>query len=280
MAKPMFKWVGGKTQLLEEITNSLPEGNRLFEPFVGGGAVSLRLVGAKYPLGVINDLNPSVVATYRQVKEDPQSLMDRLDEIRSKEGWDSQESYLLARFQFNNLAPTSPDLDRASLFLLLNRTGFNGMFRTNRKGAFNVPWGKHVNPKLYDRTTILEAQKVLQNCVIRNTGYREATLDAQPGDVVYFDPPYHKVSDTSSFSSYFGVFGPQQQIELANYFRQLVDKGVGCVLSNSHTAQTLEWYRDFNIKVVGARRNINSKGDKRGEVSEILVSSIPLGADF
>lgn len=274
MAKPIIKWVGGKTQLLPELSRMIPvTRGTYFEPFIGGAAPFLHFSGTgRYQRAVINDLNPELTNLYTMVRDYPEDLMIYLDVYRDTVDWNTSDQFYRVRED----TPVSK-LGSAARFVYLNKTCFNGLYRVNRQGKFNVPFGRYPNPKLYDRETLMGCSAALQSCEIRTGSFRDATLGAQPGDVVYFDPPYVPVSKTSSFTAYAGEFGPEEQAMLAQHFRELVSSGVACVLSNSDAPLVRELYQDFELHTVGARRSINSDATKRGKINEIVVVGIPNG---
>lgn len=274
MTRPIIKWVGGKTQLLPELLRIIPPtSGTYYEPFIGGAAVFLASHESKrFSRAVINDVNPELTNLYQVVRDQPDDLMSKLDVITSTADWNTQEYFTLMRsMSFQDPA------DRAARFIYLNKTCFNGLYRVNRSGKFNVPFGRYKNPKLYDRATLMACSEALQGVEIRTGDFSDATRDAQPGDVVYLDPPYVPVSKTSSFTAYSGDFGPKEQASLAEWVKHLVLRGVTCVLSNSDTPLVHELYGDFELHTVGARRSVNSDGTKRGKINEIVVVGIPEG---
>jgi DNA adenine methylase len=267
MAKPFFKWVGGKTQLLGDLTQLIPatEGT-YYEPFIGGAATFFHFQALKrFRRAVLNDVNPEIINCYTMVRDQLPWLIERLDLVQAQP-WNTSEYF----YNMRASKPSQP-IDRAVRFLYLLRTCFNGIYRVNRKGEFNTPFGKYANPRLYNAADLKAASEALQGVELRLGGFRAAVYDAQPGDVVYFDPPYVPVSKTANFTAYAGEFGPEQQQDLANLFQELVQRGVTCVESNSDAPLVRELYRNFPLTVVGARRNLNSDGAKRGPINEIVV---------
>ena len=267
MARPFFKWVGGKTQLLPELTRLVPATKgTYYEPFIGGAAAFFHFQELKrFERAVLNDVNPEVINCYTMVRDQLPWLIERLDLVLAQP-WNTSEYFYAMRAS----KPSQP-IDRAVRFLYLLRTCFNGIYRVNRKGEFNTPFGKYANPKLYNAVDLQACSAALQGVELRVGNFRDAVSDAQPGDVAYFDPPYVPVSKTANFTAYAGEFGPEQQQDLANLFRELVEQGVTCVESNSDAPLVRQLYADFQLNVVGARRNVNSDATKRGPINEIVV---------
>lgn len=241
-----------------------------YEPFIGGASVFFALAAEKrFKRAVINDFNPELSNLYSVVRDYPKDLMESIDNITSKPDWNTREF-------FNDMRSTDyyrSKIGRAARFMYLNRTAFNGMWRVNRLGQFNVPFGKYKNPTLYDRETLLSCSEALQGVTIMQGDFEPVVADAKPGDCCYFDPPYVPVSKTASFTAYAGEFGENAQRRLAKLYTELVDRGVHCVLSNSDTPLVRELYSQFSVITVQARRVINSDASKRGPVNEILVLS-------
>lgn len=271
MSKPFIKWVGGKTQLLKELLPRLPKQiDVYYESFIGGGAVFFALAReGRFRHAVINDYNPELSNLYEVVRDNPKCLMDSIDDIKSKPDWNTREFFNQMRITDYYRSP----IGRAARFMYLNRTAFNGMWRVNRMGQFNVPFGKYTKPTLYDRETLLECSAALQGVTILQGDFEAAVSTAQPGDCCYFDPPYVPVSKTASFTAYAGEFGDNAQRRLATLYGSLAQRGVHCVLSNSDTPLVRELYQQFSIVTVQARRSVNSDASKRGPVNEALVLS-------
>jgi DNA adenine methylase len=272
--KPFVKWVGGKRQLLAQFRklNLYPpelfniKTGRYFEPFVGGGAVFFDLLPEK---GFLSDLNKELVTTYNVIKND----VDRLIKSLKKHKTD-KEYFLEIREQDPK---TLSDLNVASRFIFLNRTCFNGMYRVNSKGGFNVPYGKYNNPLICDEDNLKKVSKALQGIEIKHQDYKEVLKKAKKGDFVYFDPPYYPVSKTASFTSYTAEsFLDKEQIELRDTVLELHKRGCYVMLSNSDTPFINKIYSGFKgiqINKVEAGRAINSKGSGRGKISEVLVTN-------
>lgn len=272
--KPFVKWVGGKRQLLRQFREMGlyppdafdPLTSTYFEPFVGGGAVFFDLLPKKAEL---SDSNNELVTTYNVIKNDVDELIKSL----KKHKYD-KDYYLKVRAKKpENLS----DVEVASRFIYLNRTGFNGMYRVNSKGEFNVPFGKYTNPIICDEENLRKVSKALQKVTIKKQDYKEVLRKAKKGDFVYFDPPYYPVSKTASFTSYTAdSFLEEEQAELRDTFFELHKRGCYVMLSNSDTSFINKLYSDIKgVKVskVAAGRAINSNATKRGKISEVLVTN-------
>lgn len=280
---PFIKWAGGKTQLLSQLAPYFPQRyERFYEPFIGGGAVYFHLQPRSACLA---DINPELINLYRVVREMPEALMAMLDDLAQRRDYETFY-YELRERQPVDLAPERLDDDRipvqdrdrlwvAARTLYLNKTGFNGLFRVNSKGRFNVPWGRRKRlPQLYRRDELLNAARLLQGAEIRVADFADLLATAQAGDFVYLDPPYHPVSPTASFTSYTRLdFPPDEQERLAQWLHRLDERGIRFLLNNSDTEFTRQLYAPFNIAVAQARRMINSAGDKRGPVNELIVTN-------
>ncbi len=274
--KPFVKWVGGKRQLLKQFLllnlyppeNFDPSAGRYFEPFVGGGAVFFDLLPQK---AFLSDLNRELVVTYNVIKNGVDELIIDL------------KKHELNKEYFLNIRSKNPtelsDLDVASRFIYLNRTCFNGMYRVNKRGGFNVPFGKYSNPLICDETNLKKVSASLKNVEILNQDYKEVLKRAKKGDFIYFDPPYYPVSRTSSFTSYTNeAFLEKEQLELRDTFVKLHKLGCFVMLSNSDTEFINKIYSEVGIKEikinkVQAGRAINSDASKRGKISEVLVTN-------
>ncbi|MDT0189106.1 DNA adenine methylase [Rothia terrae] len=267
--KPVVKWVGGKRQLLPEISKHLPDSfGRYFEPFLGGGAVLLNLQPSH---ALVSDLNGELINLYEAIRDSPEELLELFKSYPN----DPDFYYELRGVDrdadaFSRLLP----VERAARMLYLNRTGFNGMYRVNSKGHMNIPFGRYKNPSV-DAENLLAVSAYLNGDVeILNGDYRDAVVSAGAGDFVYFDPPYDPVSETSAFTAYqANGFTRENQSELAALCRELDARGTKFMLSNSNTEFVRDLYHGFNIEVVFARRSVNSVGSKRGVVEEVLVTN-------
>ncbi len=263
---PFIKWAGGKARLIAQFEPWLPaQYNHYHEPFVGGGAMFFHLQPRE---ATLSDANPRLTETYRVIRDRPEELIDRLAHHQKRHG---KQYYYEARTRFNG-ARGMTEVDRAGLFVYLNKTCFNGLYRENRRGEFNVPIGSYVSPNVCDADSIMAASFALQSADIRTTGFESVLERAQPGDLVYFDPPYVPVSTTSSFTSYIGAgFDAGLQQRLIDVFGKLVERGCHVLLSNSDTPVTREMYKRWHVVDIRAGRSINSRSDKRGAVGEVLV---------
>ncbi len=266
-ASPIVKWVGGKTRLLPEIVARLPRAyGRYYEPFAGGAAVFFNLAPHA---AVIADRNADLIATYRAVASDVEGVIRQLAIHREAHG---ERHYYATRARWNDPGLKWTSLDRAATFIYLNRTCYNGLYRVNRAGGFNVPMGRYKNPLICDPDGLRAASKVLAGATIKHADYHEAVADARAGDLVYFDPPYDPVTTTANFVSYTAdCFGPDDQRALASLARELVARGVAVVLSNSDTPFIRSLYKGLRIDRVRCARAINCNADRRGDVDEVLV---------
>jgi DNA adenine methylase len=262
--KPFLKWAGGKTQLLPEILARMPSSFRRYhEPFMGGGAVFFSLQPQQ---AVISDINPDLVNAYTVVRDDVEGLIKVLRRHRSEEDY----FYRVRAQDVSKLSPTQA----AARIIFLNRTCFNGLYRVNRKGQFNVPFGRYKNPLICNVDNLRAVSQTLQGTTIRNDNVFNISLRVRRRDVVYFDPPYDPISSTASFTSYAkDGFGREEQRRLADLFAQLAERGVHVILSNSDTPYIRQLYKGFKIDRVMARRAINSRADKRGKVAEVIVTA-------
>jgi DNA adenine methylase len=270
---PFLKWVGGKSQLLRVLSKLITNKSlTYYEPFIGGGATFFHFADRRrFRRAILNDFNPELINAYAVVRDHLPELLARLDQYRLDADWNTE-----AQFKRVRAVEHTDPVEMAARTLYLNRLCFNGLYRVNRSGKFNAPFGKYDNPSLYDRANILACSEALQNFATLRVGdYAAAVHDAQSGDIVYFDPPYVPVSETSNFTSYSGQFGADEQRALASLFRELVGRGVMCIESNSDAPLVHELYEGFDLHVVGAKRNVNSKGDKRGKVNELVVVGRP-----
>ena len=271
---PFVKWAGGKTQLLDVISEHLPNKfNRYFEPFVGGGALLFKLQPLSF---CINDTNSELIGAFKCFQND--ELFDELKKLLDEHEEKHSEEYYyevrdMDKYELFNALPIT---DHAARMIYLNKACFNGLYRVNSKGYFNVPFGKKKIVKCYDRENFENLRKFFKKrkSVITSVDFEEAVKSAKVGDFVYFDPPYDTWEDKDSFTSYSkDSFGKDEQKRLAKVFKELSNKGVYCMLSNHNTKFIRELYSDFHINVVNAKRMINSKGDARGEVEEVLITN-------
>lgn len=271
VAKPFLKWVGGKTQLLAQFGAYFPvHFARYFEPFVGGGAVFFYLWNHDaLPQEVfLFDNNEELINTYRVIRDLPETLIERLRVHKKKH---SKAYYYMIR-GLDRQAITLTDVERAARMIYLNKTCYNGLYRVNRQGQFNVPMGSYNNPQIVDEEVLKKASLALQNVSLAVKDFREIVPLAQPGDFFYFDPPYNPVSRTARFTGYTAAnFGEDDQRDLATVYTQLAQKGCLCMLSNSYTPFVMELYRKFRREVVYAKRAVNSNANGRGAMKEVVV---------
>ena len=297
-AKPFVKWAGGKSSLLPEIERNLPQGLdkrksvTYVEPFVGGGAVLFWLL-RHFPnieCVVINDINTSLVCTYNAVKYAPTELVNRLESLQREylagDDMERKEYYLSRRLAFNegNMLET----DMAALFIFLNKTCFNGLYRVNLRGEFNVPHGRYKNPKICDAETIFADSELLQNVDIMCGDFSQTLRFAGENTLFYFDPPYKPLNKTSSFNSYAKeCFDDTEQLRLRDFVTKVAMVGSDFILSNSDVrAQDASndffdnIYSQFLIKRVLAPRFINSVSEKRGKLSELMITNIKMTGTY
>lgn len=268
------KWAGGKTQLLDKLTAMMPKNyNHYYEPFIGGGALLFKVAPKDF---TINDLNSELVQAYKCFTNDElfEKLIERLNYHQEHH---SEEHYFEVRAMdrlpnFLNL----PIYERAARMIYLNKACFNGLYRVNSKGYFNVPSGKKKRVNCYDADNIRDISTFFKTSKfeILNGDFENAVKSTEKGDFVYFDPPYDTWENKESFTSYAkNPFGKDEQKRLADVFKRLSDKGVFVMLSNHNTEFIRELYKDFNIHVVPAKRMINSKADGRGAVEEVIITN-------
>ena len=265
---PVLKWAGGKTHLLAQILDRLPpRAETYFEPFVGGGAVFFALARAdRFRHAVIADQNSDLVEVYTAIRDDVDAVIRALRRYRYDE-----EVY----YRVRATRPRKP-AQRAARLIFLNRTGYNGLYRVNSRGEFNVPFGRHKNPRICDEDNLRSAAQALQRVEIQSADFEAVCSNARAGDAVYLDPPYLPVSSTSSFAAYDRhPFGLAEHQRLARVFHDLADRGVDAVLSNSLTPDTRRLYQPWRLEEVAVPRFINSRPDSRGPVGEILVVNRP-----
>lgn len=285
-----MKWVGGKGQLLSTLETLLPhnftqmEEVTYIEPFIGGGAMLFFMLQkfGNIKKAVINDLNPDLVKAYTIIKQTPETLILNLQKIQ-EEYWSitdeekRKEFYLSMRKRFN--ARELSDVDNTVLLLFLNRTCFNGLYRVNSKGEFNVPFGKYKKPTICDADTIYADSELLQKVEIISGDFETTEQFVTDNTFIYFDPPYRPLDTTSSFNSYAKeAFNDEEQIRLKKYFDRLSDKECLLMLSNSdckgrNPNDTFfdDLYKDYIIERVYATRSVNSNPEKRGKLTELLI---------
>ena len=291
-AKPFVKWVGGKTQLLDDIKKALPRDLSqindvtYIEPFVGGGAVLFWIL-QEYPnitKAIINDINEELICTYRVIKSDVEKLILELKRIQIEylalDDVARKEYFLSQRERYNE--KNNSDIETAALFIFLNRTCFNGLYRVNSKGKFNVPHGRYTNPKICDEETLRADSVVLQRVEILCGDFAQTGKYADKNVLYYFDPPYRPLTETSAFTFYAkDGFDDAEQTRLRDFCEQIAAHKSLFVASNSDP-QNIDngddffdhLYKRFSIKRVSAARMINSKGNGRGAISEIMISNV------
>lgn len=291
-AKPFLKWAGGKTQLLNDIEKVLPtsilESNFTYiEPFVGSGALLFWMLDnfSNLKKAVINDINADLINTYRVIVSNPNELISILTVLQSEfhnlEGNEDNKKvyYYHKRDLYNNR--NQNNITQAALFIFLNRTCFNGLYRVNRKNEYNVPMGRYKRPTICDTENILAVNKALKKVEILSGDYEETILHASEPTLFYFDPPYKPLNETSSFNSYSkDIFDDNEQTRLRNFCTKLDELNYHWILSNSDVSKEKQGnnffddlYAKFDIRRVEARRNINSNAEKRGLLSELLITN-------
>jgi len=262
--QPLLKWAGGKRQLIGAILERLPRRiETYYEPFVGGGAVFFALASERrFSRAVLSDQNAELIETYQAVQADVDGVIAALRRLPH-----SEEDYYRIRAQRPRLPTT-----RAARMIYLNRTGYNGLYRVNRSGQFNVPFGRYTQPKICDEDRLRAVAQALRGVEIRVADFEQTAERAGPRDAVYFDPPYVPISATSRFAEYQSqIFGDAEHRRLAELFERLWQRGVRAVLSNSNTPRTREIFGHLAHDFVEARRSINSNGTRRGPILELLV---------
>ena len=261
--KPIVKWAGGKTQLLKYILPIIPEFKTYYEPFFGGGALYFALEPKK---AVINDSNTQLINLYSQIKNDPNKLIKKLTSLSNNH---SEKKYYEIRKQFNNcLSNNELNLNSSAYFLYLNKMGFNGLYRLNKNGQYNVPSAHRKTCKLYDNENLLAVSKQLNKSKLLSGDFEKACKDCKKDDFVFFDSPYYNTFDTYQA----GGFSKEDHIRLSNLFKKLDKKGVKCLLTNSNENFIKSLYKDFNIKTIKVKRMINCDGKNRnGE--EVIITN-------
>ena len=272
---PVLKWVGGKRQLLKEILPLIPKNiSTYYEPFVGGGAVLFALQPKK---AIINDYNEELINVYKIIKDNPDELIKILQ--IHKENNNSEYFYKIREIDRSSDYINLNTIERAARIIYLNKTCYNGLYRVNQAGQFNSPFGKYKNPNIVNSPTVKAMHDYFNNSNITVTSgdYKETLqkIRAKTKSFVYLDPPYFPLSSSSSFTGYTdNGFGEKQQIELKNECDKLNKKEIKFLLSNSSCSFIEDLYKqDYNIKIIKAKRVLNSDGNKRGEIDEVLISN-------
>lgn len=270
--KPFTKWTGGKRKLLPNLIELMPETyNNYFEPFIGGGALFFELAPHH---AVINDFNGELINAYKQVRDNPRHLIKLLSVHQEK---NSKEYYLDIRTaDRDGRIEKMTDIERAARILYMLRVDFNGLYRVNAKNQFNVPYGRYKNPKIIDAELIYEVSQFLteNDIQIMQGDFEVAVENAVEGDLIYFDPPYIPLNETSSFTSYTHEgFSFDDQVRLRDTVRRLTERGVSVMVSNSSSPLAEELYQEFNIHYVEASRTNGAKSSSRGKIREIIVTN-------
>lgn len=298
-AKPFLKWPGGKKNLIPQLKAYFPDDlvkgkiTTYIEPFIGGGSM-FYYIKNNYPVkkALINDVNKELMLTYRVVQRDLLQLLRILEKFqkeyilleedeRKKYFYEAREKFNNERFTIDYDAYSEQWVSRAAQVIFLNKTCYNGLFRFNRKGAFNTPYGSYKNPAIFNPENLLLVNKSLEDCEILCLDFEEMKRYIEPGSFVYLDPPYRPINKTSNFTAYSsGGFEDNEQRRLANLFKQLDNQNVKLMLSNSEPKNEKpddaffeEIYKGFNINTVYAHRMINCKGNRRGKIKEIVVTN-------
>lgn len=267
MCKPPIKWVGGKRQLLSQLGPLTPKSfGHYYEPFLGGGALFFSLKPNK---ATLIDLNPELINLYQVIKDNPQELTEHLSRhVNEHDYYYAIRALDRDKDAFNKLS----NIERASRFMFLNRTGYNGLWRVNSKGENNVPYGRYSNPTIVDAENILLCSKALKHATIKCSDFSSIKRNLKANDFVYFDPPYQPVNATSSFTSYTKLgFGEDMQIKLKELCDYINSIGGYFMVSNSYTPLILELYKDYEQIPVQANRAINCKASGRGKIQELVI---------
>jgi DNA adenine methylase len=300
-AKPILKWAGGKSQLIEKITKSLPDelltGKliRYAEPFIGGGAIFFH-IAQNYPVqeAYISDQNHELVVLYTSIQKQVENVIQLLSSIQANyfclSPEQQKEYFYNTRQDYNRKHRTTNYeefaggwIERTAQMIFLNRTCYNGLFRVNSKGEFNVPFGDYKNPRICDEENLKAVSQVLRDTIIKLADFTECESFVDKNTFVYFDPPYRPISKTASFTAYSkNSFDDKEQTRLAGFFRELDTKGAKLMLSNSDPKNINPeddffdcLYAGYNIQRVSASRMINSKASKRGSIYELLITNYP-----
>ena len=274
--KPIMKWVGGKRELLPELRKNIPssfdkETNTYYEPFVGGGALLFDILPHH---GVINDSNEELINLYKVVKNDVDSLIKEV----SSYPYDKDFYYSIRELDRREDFPDSlSGIKRAARTLYLNKTCFNGLYRVNKKGQFNTPFGKYSNPTICKENDLKDVSSYFNDndISIMSGDFAQCVKDAQEGDFVYLDPPYVPLSKTSSFTSYTKEgFGDCDQRRIKSIIDSLDERGVHVLMSNSSSPDVFDLYSsDYNVETVKVARKVNSKAHKRNKIDEFLIKN-------
>lgn len=265
--KPFLKWAGGKRQLISQMDQYFPKKfNKYIEPFVGGGAIFFYLLSEK---AILIDINQDLINTYKVMKNNVAELIESLKKHKNEKDYFYKiRDVDRDPVEFNNW----PDTEKASRTIFMNRCCFNGLYRVNSKGQFNVPFGKYKNPKFCDKENLVAIHKALKNVKLINDTFEKCLDFAKKDDFIYFDPPYVPISDSANFTSYTkDNFDKDDQIKLYNTFKALDKRGCKVMLSNSYSDFILDLYKNYHINFLKAKRAINSDASKRGAIKEVLI---------
>jgi DNA adenine methylase len=267
-ARPFLKWAGGKTQLLPELLKRVPKTcDRYVEPFVGSAALFFALQPQK---AVISDVNPDLVNVYTVIQSNVDSLIQDLKQHRYEKTYFYDLRNIDRTSAYQNWTPVR----KASRLIYLNKTCFNGLYRVNSQGHFNTPFGSYKHPTIVDEQNLRACSAALQHIEIRLDSFESVLQNTAPNDFIYFDPPYAPLSDTANFTGYSrDGFGVEMQIRLRDVCVELHTKGIKFMASNSSAPFILDLYQAFNIHFVDAARAINSKGDRRGKIKEVIITN-------
>ncbi len=271
MVKPFLKWAGGKSSLLSQYVKFFPkEIHNYFEPFLGGGAVFFYLITNGRIKGhvTLSDTNSELINVYQVIKDDVKELISALDELRSRHSHD----FFYDVRNWDRLGKTSSKVKLAARTIYLNKTCYNGLYRVNSKGFFNVPLGRYSKPQIFDEEELINVSRLLQNVEIMTCDYLSIQHKVKKGDFVYLDPPYHPLSSTSNFTLYTqNGFSVEDQVRLSEFFETLNKLGVFCMESNSSSPFILNLYKNYNCIEILANRSINSNASKRKKIAETLI---------
>ncbi len=268
-ARPILKWAGGKRSIAGNIISMMPASfGAYFEPFLGGGSVFFslceKLAGHR---AVLSDINEDLMNLYEAIKENPSGIVKELQGIRYR---NSSDDYYTARAEYNALPPGS--IRRSALLVYLNRHCYNGLHRVNRKGMYNVPFGRYTNPSMPGEDSIISVSRCLSGATLVRSDFSDVIALAGSGDLIYADPPYTPLSRSSNFTSYSrGGFGWEDQIRLKKALDQADKKGVYFILSNSWVSEILDLYSAYTITRIDVNRYINSASASRGKIPEALI---------
>lgn len=272
--KPVLKWVGGKTKLLPHIIENLPsnEFKDYYEPFVGGASVILELLSKDLNCKrqyYISDINTNLINVYHTIKN---NLDELIIELNNEKYSNNQDNYYTNRTRFNTIKSddiTDNNIEKASLFIYLNKCSFNGIYRENLSGKFNTPFGKMKNPRICDNVTLTNFKNIMKDVIIKCIKYQDILELTKKHDLVYLDPPYH-----NTFTSYNSdKFGEEQQRELKLFIDELTKKGVNIMMSNSATDFIKELYKDYTIVNITTKYSLGGKGADRGNKQEVLIKN-------